>query len=107
MNWCSAHERRDPDDGAPVVLDIPRSGAEYLCSFRAAAPFADVQRSISMYAEKAFGGVPDAGATWRYACFPNIVIDANRRELDIDPAMLDREWLDAVQPSGKSRSRMA
>jgi len=97
--------RRDPRaDAAPVVFDIPRSGAEYPRSFRSAAPFADVQRSISMYVEEAYAGVPEAGATWLYACFPNIVIDANRHELDIDPAILDGEWPEPLQPSDKSRA---
>jgi N-formylglutamate amidohydrolase len=96
--------RRDPvGDAAPVVFDIPRSGAEYPRSFRPAAPFADVQRSISMYVEEAYAGVVDAGATWLYACFPNVFIDPNRNELDIDPEALEGEWPEALRPGEKTR----
>jgi len=57
--------RRDPAaDAAPVVFDIPRSGAESPRSFQTAAPLADVQKSIAMYVEELYGDVPAAGATW-------------------------------------------
>ncbi|MBR0669646.1 N-formylglutamate amidohydrolase [Neoroseomonas soli] len=96
--------RRDPvADAAPVVFDIPRSGAEYPRAFRATAPMADVQRSISMYVEEVYGNVPDAGATWLYACFPNVFIDANRHELDIDPEAIEGEWPAALQPGAKTK----
>jgi N-formylglutamate amidohydrolase len=96
--------RRDPATPAPVVFDIPRSGAEYPRSFRPAAPFADVQRSISMYVEECYAGVPQAGATWLYACFPNVFIDANRHELDIDPDALDGTWPEALKPGEKTKA---
>lgn len=96
--------RRDPvADAAPVVFDIPRSGAEYPRAFRPAAPFADVQRSISMYVEEVYGEVPQAGATWLYACFPNVFIDANRHELDIDPDAIDGEWPEPLRPGEKTK----
>ncbi|CAH0264165.1 N-formylglutamate amidohydrolase [Roseomonas sp. CECT 9278] len=96
--------RRDPAGAAaPVVFDIPRSGAEYPRSFRPSAPFADVQRSISMYVEEAYAGVSEAGATWLYASFPNVFIDPNRNELDIDPDALDGEWPEALRPGDKTR----
>ena len=96
--------RRDPaGEAAPVVFDIPRSGAEYPRAFRPAAPFADVQRSISMYVEEAYEGVTEAGATWLYACFPNVFIDPNRHELDIDPDAIEGEWPEPLQPGAKTR----
>ncbi|WP_431284877.1 N-formylglutamate amidohydrolase [Humitalea sp. 24SJ18S-53] len=97
--------RRDPvANAAPVVFDIPRSGAEYPRSFRTTAPFADVHRSISMYVEEVYGDVPVAGATWLYACFPNVFIDANRHELDIDPDAIEGDWPEALRPSEKTRA---
>lgn len=96
--------RRDPEaEVAPVVFDIPRSGAEYPRAFRTTAPFADVQRSISMYVEEVYGGVPSAGATWLYACFPNVFIDANRHELDIDPDAIDGTWPEELKPGAKTK----
>lgn len=96
--------RRDPvADAAPVVFDIPRSGAEYPRAFRPSAPFADVQRSISMYVEEAYADVTAAGATWLYACFPNVFIDPNRNELDIDPEAIDGEWPGTLRPGEKTR----
>lgn len=96
--------RRDPAaEAAPVVFDIPRSGAEYPRSFRPTAPFADVQRSISMYVEEAYAGVTEAGATWLYACFPNVFIDPNRNELDIDPDALEGEWPEPLRPGEKTK----
>jgi len=97
--------RRDPSGAAaPVVFDIPRSGAEYPRAFRTTAPLGDVQRSISSYVEELYAGVPLAGATWLYACFPNIFIDANRHELDIDPEALDGAWPEPLRPSEKTKA---
>lgn len=96
--------RRDPvAPPSPVVFDIPRSGAEYPRDFRSPAPFDAVHRSISMYVEELYADVPDAGATWLYACFPNAYIDANRHERDIDPELLDGPWPEKLEPTGKSR----
>jgi N-formylglutamate amidohydrolase len=96
--------RRDPEaEAAPVVFDIPRSGAEYPRAFRTAAPLADVQRSISMYVEEAYADVPQAGATWLYACFPNVFIDPNRHELDIDPDAIDGDWPEPLRPGEKTK----
>jgi N-formylglutamate amidohydrolase len=97
--------RRDPQGPAvPVLFDIPRSGAEYPRAFRSIASLTDLQRSISMYLEELYGDVTEAGATWLYACFPNVFIDPNRHALDIDPEALDGPWPEALQPSAKTRA---
>lgn len=97
--------RRDPVGApAPVVFDIPRSGAEFPRNFRTAASLADLQRSCSSYVEELYADVPDAGATWLYACFPNVFIDANRHELDIDPEALDGPWPEPLRPSDKTKA---
>lgn len=99
------YARRDPTgEAVPVLFDIPRSGAEYPRRFRSIASLTDLQRSISMYVEEAYGRVTEAGATWLYACFPNAFIDPNRHALDIDPALLDGEWPEPLQPSAKTRA---
>ena len=81
-----------------LVFDTPRSGNEYPQEFLSPAPFDAVRRSVSMYVEELYTLVPKHGCTWLYALFPNVYIDANRHELDIDPAYLDGQW-------GRSRSR--
>lgn len=97
--------RRDPmGDAAPVLFDVPRSGAEYPRAFRSIATLTELQRSISMYVEELYGDVPGAGATWLYACFPNAFIDPNRNILDIDPDALDGEWPGPLEPSPKTRN---
>ncbi len=97
--------RRDPVTAeVPVVFDIPRSGAEYPRHFQPRVPFADVQRSISMYVEELYADVPLAGATWLYACFPNVFIDPNRHALDIDPDAIDGTWPEPLQPGEKTRA---
>jgi N-formylglutamate deformylase len=97
--------RRDPEGAAaPVVFDIPRSGAEFPRSFRSAAALTEIQRSCSSHVEALYGAVPEAGATWLYACFPNIFIDPNRHELDIDPDALEGAWPEALRPSEKTRA---
>ncbi|CAB3883661.1 hypothetical protein LMG26846_03635 [Achromobacter insuavis] len=96
--------RRDPLSSAPVVFDIPRSGREYPADFDASASFSDLHSSVSRHLERLYDGAPEHGATWLYARFPNTYIDANRHERDIDPAMLDGEWPEPLEPSDKSRA---
>lgn len=96
--------RRDPAGAAPVLFEIPRSGAEYPREFRSIARLTDLQRSISMYVEECYAKVVDAGATWLYAHCPNSYIDLNRHELDIDPDQIEGEWPVPLQPSPKTKS---
>lgn len=96
--------RRDPITAAPVVFDVPRSGAEYPRWFRATAPLDTVQKSISSYVEALYRNVTEVGATWLYACFPNVVIDPNRHESDIDPEQLEGVWPSALSPSDKTKA---
>lgn len=95
--------RRTPISGnVPVVFDIPRSGNEYPQEFHSNAPFDAVRRSVSMYVEELYADAPEYGATWLYALFPNVYIDANRHELDVDPVYLDGEWPVPLETSDKS-----
>ena len=96
------HRRTPADNAAPLVFDIPRSGSDYPREFQSPAPFDAVRRSVSMYVEDLYAGAPENGATWLYALFPNTYIDANRHELDVDPAWLDGEWPEPLEPSDKA-----
>ncbi|MEK9753419.1 MAG: N-formylglutamate amidohydrolase [Rhodospirillaceae bacterium] len=95
--------RRTPiGDAVPLVFDIPRSGNDYPKEFRSPAPFDAVRRSVSMYVEELYSDAPGHGATWLYALFPNVYIDANRHELDVDPAYLEGTWPEPLETSDKS-----
>ncbi|XWN31507.1 MAG: N-formylglutamate amidohydrolase [Devosia sp.] len=95
--------RMDPPGAcAPIVFDIPRSGADYPRHFRPSARFDAVHRSISMYLEELYADAPAAGAQLLYATFPNAFIDANRHELDIDADLIDGAWPQALEPTQKS-----
>jgi len=96
------HRRTPVGNQAPLVFDIPRSGSDYPREFQSSAPFTDVRRSVSMYVEDLYGLAPEAGATWLYALFPNVYIDANRHELDLDPEWVDGDWPESFQTSDKS-----
>ena len=95
--------RRTPGkNAAPLVFDIPRSGSDYPREFQSPAPFDAVRRSVSMYVEELYRHVPEHGATWLFALFPNVYIDANRHELDVDPAWLEGDWEVPPEPSDKA-----
>ena len=97
--------RQDPTGtAAPVLFEIPRSGAEYPRDFRSIASLTDLQQSISMYVEECYTGVVEAGATWLYATCPNVYIDLNRHELDIDPGQISGEWPEPLQPGPKTKN---
>jgi N-formylglutamate amidohydrolase len=99
--------RRSPAvNGAPLVFDIPRSGSDYPREFRSPAPFDAVRRSVSMYVEELYGSAPAHGAAWLYALFPNVYIDANRHERDVDPAFVEGEFPEPLEPSDRSTRGM-
>ena len=96
-------ERRNPAANAiPVLFEIPRSGAEYPRSFRSPASLTDMQGSVSSFVETVYERIPEAGATWLYAKFPNAFIDLNRNEEDIDPGMVEGSWTGVMNPSART-----
>ena len=78
--------------GAPVLVDVSRSGREYPPDFRSPLPFTEVHDNVSMYVEELCGRAPELGATLLYACFPNTYIDTNRNAGDIDESLIDGKW---------------
>ncbi|MDA0997831.1 MAG: N-formylglutamate amidohydrolase [Proteobacteria bacterium] len=91
---------------APLVFDIPRSGNEYPQEYQSPAPFDAVRRSVSMYVEELCCLAPAHGATWLHALFPNVYIDANRHELDVDPKFVVGATPVPLQPTDKSARGM-
>lgn len=96
------HCRTPAEKSFPLVFDIPRSGSDYPREFQSPANFDAVRRSVSMYVEDLYSLAPDEGATWLYALFPNVYIDANRHELDLDPEWVTGDWPEPFQTSDKS-----
>ncbi len=94
--------RRPVKDACPLIFDIPRSGREYPNWFRSPAAFNDVRRNVSMYVEALYEDVPEEGATWLFACFPNTLIDANRNEKDVDAALIAGASEGQFSPSDRS-----
>ena len=92
--------RHDPQ-GAPVplVVDVSRSGRVYPKEFRSPLPFTVLHDNVSMYVEDLWEEAPAVGATMLYCCFPNTFMDVNRKEDDLDPAVIEGQWPTPLNPS--------
>lgn len=92
--------RDDPRvEPVPLVVDVSRSGREYPHDFRSPVALTTVHDNVSMYVDELFGAAPDLGGTLLYACFPNMYIDTNRSDRDIDPSLIDGEWPGPIEQS--------
>lgn len=85
----------------PVVFDSPHSGKIYPDDFGYVAPLMVMRRSEDAFVDELYNAAPDHGAPLIAADFPRIYIDPNRGLADLDPAMLDGPWPDAVTGSRK------
>jgi N-formylglutamate deformylase len=92
--------RHDPTTApVPLVVDVSRSGRVYPKEFRSPLPFTVLHDNVSMYVEDLWAAAPDVGATMLYCCFPNTFMDVNRKEDDLDPAVIEGEWPTPLNPS--------
>jgi N-formylglutamate deformylase len=92
--------RHDPEGApAPLVVDVSRSGREYPKEYRSPLPFTVLHDNVSMYVEDLMAAAPSVGGTLLYCCFPNTFMDVNRREDDMDPALIEGEWPRPLNPS--------
>lgn len=92
--------RLDPEaSSVPIVVDVSRSGRVYPKEFRSPLPFTVLHDNVSMYVEDLWAAAPQVGATMLYCCFPNTFMDVNRKEDDLDPAVIDGEWPTPLNPS--------
>ncbi|MBJ7415225.1 MAG: N-formylglutamate amidohydrolase [Niveispirillum sp.] len=99
--------RHDPVGPAvPLLFDSPHSGTRYPADFDFTCPFPLLRQAEDTHVDELFSMVPDMGATFICALFPRSYIDVNRAPDDIDPAMLDGEWPEPVNPSPKSVAGM-
>ena len=55
--------------------------------------------NVSMYVEDLWAAAPQVGATMLICAFPNTFIDVNRKEDDLDPAVIEGEWPTKLNPS--------
>lgn len=95
--------RWDPRGAAvPLVLDSPHSGTSYPADYRHVAPLSLLRRSEDTHVEALFGDAPDYGAALLGALFPRSYIDANRALSDLDPAMIDGDWPEPLEPGQKT-----
>jgi len=92
--------------GIPVVVDSPHSGLVYPPDFAPAAPGSAILTSCDRYVDELWGGAPQAGAVLIGALFPRAYIDTNRAAGDLDPALIDGVWPEAVRPTDYSRRGM-
>jgi N-formylglutamate amidohydrolase len=92
--------RDDPRaEPAPLVVDVSRSGREYPHDFRSPVALTTVHDNVSMYVDELFAAAPDLGGTLLYACFPNMYVDTNRSDRDIDPSLIDGDWPGPIEKS--------
>ena len=92
--------RHDPEITAvPIVVDVSRSGRVYPKEFRSPLPFTVLHDNVSMYVEDLWAAAPQVGATMLTCSFPNTFMDVNRKEDDLDPAVIDGEWPTPLNPS--------
>lgn len=85
--------RRDPrGEAAPLVFDLPHSGALYPDDFVFSCPLPVLRRAEDAYVDELFAGAPDFGATLIAAVFPRSYLDVNRSADDLDPGLLSGSW---------------
>jgi N-formylglutamate deformylase len=95
--------RHDPvGEPIPLVLDSPHSGEWYPDDFDHAPPREIVRQAEDTHVARLWSAAPAAGATLIEARFPRAYIDANRSLADVDAALLDDAWPEAVVPSRKT-----
>lgn len=91
---------------APLVVDSPHSGMQWPVDFTPVAPRASILTSWDAFVDELWTGASAAGGTLVRATFPRAYIDANRREDDIDPALLADPWPHPLTPTDYSRRGM-
>lgn len=95
---CAAFERFGPDiPASPVILSIPHAGREYPADLlaRARVSAAVLQRLEDRYADLLAQPLIARGHVVLVARAPRAMIDLNRHEREIDPAMVTgvpRDW---------------
>ncbi len=86
----------------PLVCDSPHSGTEYPADFGYAVPLALLRQGEDTHVHTLWQAAPEVGATLIAARFPRTYIDPNRTLVDLDPEMIDGEWIEPLSPGEKT-----
>lgn len=91
---------------APILVDSPHSGLELPTDFGTIAPIDALRTTWDAFVDELWADAPVHGATLVDATFPRAYIDVNRREDDLDPALLAAPWPTPLAPTDYSRRGM-
>lgn len=87
----------------PIVCDSPHSGTAYPEDFGHVLPMALLRRGEDTHVHSLWRNWPRHGASLLAATFPRTYIDPNRSPGDLDPAQIDGQWPEPLQPSIKTQ----
>jgi N-formylglutamate deformylase len=90
----------------PIVVDSPHSGFTLPDDFGTIAPEAALRTTWDAFVDELWQDAPVHGATLLAATFPRAYVDVNRREDDLDPALLAEPWPAPLAPTDYSRRGM-
>ena len=80
----------EPPTGAtPLIVDSPHSGRIYPVDFAYSCPLPLLRQAEDSFVDEFAAMAVDAGAAVLMAEFPRSMIDVNRADNDIDPAVID------------------
>ena len=96
--------RYNPAPDWPLVFDSPHSGRTYPDDFDYACDAEMLARAEDSHVDDLFRHVTHHGAALLTAEFPRTYIDVNRRENDIDQAILERPWPAQIAPDGRAQA---
>jgi N-formylglutamate deformylase len=91
---------------APILVDSPHSGLEVPEDFGTVASLDALRTTWDAFVDELWSDAPAQGATLLAATFPRAFIDVNRREDDLDPALLATPWPAPLAPTDYSRRGM-
>ena len=80
-----------------LVLDSPHSGTDYPPDFNFACDFLALRTAEDTHVEKLYDFALALGVHWVEAFFPRSYLDANRNTTEMDIAMLDATWPEAIE----------
>ncbi|AMO24873.1 N-formylglutamate amidohydrolase [Ramlibacter solisilvae] len=89
-----------------LVLDSPHSGVSYPADFRHACELRALRQAEDTHVEKLYDFAPAMGVAWIEALFPRSYLDVNRNVTEIDAALFDEPWPDAMETEAKALSKV-
>jgi len=90
----------------PIVVDSPHSGFTLPEDFGTIASVDALRTTWDAFVDELWADAPAQGATLLAATFPRAYVDVNRREDDLDPALIAEAWPAPLDPTDYSRRGM-